>query len=75
MEGDPGMHRPYAGPWAVRGTGRTRLCTVRLRGLAPLMGHGRPRLWDRGEAPSMGQGGLVNGTELRGLVCEGWIVL
>jgi len=37
------------------------------------MQHGRPREWDRGEAPSMGQVGPVNGTELGGLVCEGWI--
>ena len=38
----------------------------------PFAGPG-PRLWDRGEAPSMQQVGPVNGTELGGLVCEGWI--
>ena len=40
----------------------------------PFAGPG-PRLWDRGEDPSMGQVGPVNGTELGGLVCEGWIGL
>jgi len=38
----------------------------------PFAGPG-PRLWDRGEDPSMQQVGPVNGTELGGLVCEGWI--
>jgi len=37
------------------------------------MGQPRPRKWDRGQDSSMGQGGPVYGTGLRGFGLEDWV--